>query len=52
MLIFINNIEVTMEQLKCKLKEVELKEGKILELVEIDKEGNFYFDESVYGIYE
>lgn len=49
MLIFINNIEVPTEELKHRLDE--LKETEVLELVEVDEDGNLYFEENGYGLY-
>lgn len=49
MLIFINDIEVTTEELKRKLNE--LKEAEVLELIEVDEHGNLHFEENVYGLY-
>ena len=49
MLIFIDDIEVTKEELKRKLDG--LKEAEVLELVEVDEYGNLHFEENVYGLY-
>lgn len=47
--IFLNDDQVTYPELERKLDE--LKEGEVIELVEVDGHGNLYFEIHTYGIY-
>ena len=47
--IFFNNQSITLEELKHKLNE--LGPNEVLELYDVDEQGNFYFEINVYGYY-
>ena len=47
MIIFVNNEETTMEELEILLST----EERVIELVDIDKNGNMHFEINGYGAY-
>ena len=49
MSVFVNGIEVTTEELKTILNE--LNGDKVLELTDVDRCGNLYFETNKYGTY-
>lgn len=49
MSVFVNGIEVTTEELKIILNE--LNGDKVLELTDVDRYGNLYFETNKYGTY-
>lgn len=49
MSVFVDGIEVTVEYLNIILNE--LKDGEVLELIEVDEHGNLYLEIGKYGIY-
>ena len=48
--IFLDDCQLTTHELERKLDE--LKEGEVIELVEVDKHGNLHFETHTYGIYD
>ena len=49
MSVFVNGIEVTTEELKTVLNE--LNGDRVLELMGVDRHGNLYFETNKYGTY-
>ena len=49
MLMFLNGKEIAAEDLKNKLDKLNMLE--LIELMDVDENGNLYFETNIYGIY-